>query len=208
MKKMMTIFNALVAISVGALLCSAAPGTSEPTAPAKIRVVNFQTCIEQSKLGKQEQTSFEALKKQMESALEEKEKVLNEMASKLEDNDYVDSLSPEAETEMKRKFRALSQEYAQIQNQYLQTLNQTNMKVLQKISEVVSAAAEAIAKQNNYDIVFNDEGTFYAAPAFDISTQVIAYMDQQFDKDAATKPANNKPAAPATPAPNNAAPKR
>jgi outer membrane protein len=194
MKKGYKMVSAAVLLAAAALFCSAAPSSGDMNAPAKVRVVNFKKCIEQSKLGKQEQASFDALKKQMESALEEKEKVLNDMATKLEDTDYVDSLSPEAETEMKRKFRALSQEYAQIQNQYLQTLNQTNMKVLQNISDKVSEAAEAVAKQNNFDLVLNDEGSFFASPAFDISSQVITTMDQLFDKDAAAAKSGAVPA--------------
>ena len=39
----------------------------------KIAVVNFKACVDQSKLGKEEQSHFEALRKQMENSLEEKE---------------------------------------------------------------------------------------------------------------------------------------
>lgn len=179
----------VVLVAAAALLSSAAPASNEGL---KIRVVKFKTCVEQSKLGKQEQASFEALKKQMESVLMEKEKVLNEMATKLEDTDYLDSLSPDAETELKRKFRGLSQEYGQLQNQYLQTLNQTNMKVLQNLNEKVAEASDVVAKQYNYDLVLNDESCFASAPSYDISSQVISVMDQKFDKE---------PSAAKTPAP-------
>ena len=49
----------------------------------RIAVVNFKKCVEQSKQGKQEQSSFEAMKKQMESVLAEKEKSLNGFSYRL-----------------------------------------------------------------------------------------------------------------------------
>lgn len=153
------------------------------TAPIKFRVVNFKTCAEQSKMGKQEQVSFEALKKQMENVLLEREKVLNDMAKKFEDEDYLDSLSPEAETEMKRKFRTLNQEYTQLQQQYLQTLQQTNYKVVQKLSDEVSKASDIVAKNSKIDMILNDETVFFASPSLDISAEVVKVMDETFERE-------------------------
>ena len=151
------------------------------------RMVNFKTCVEKSKLGKQEQSAFEALKKQMEGNLAEREKTINEMAAKFENSDFLDSLSEDAEVKLKREFRAISQEYSQIQNQYLQALQQTNYKVVQKLTEVVRKASEKFASRNRVDFILNDEAAFYAAPAKDISTQIIAIMDEMFESDASLK---------------------
>lgn len=166
------------------LLSAAFALASLTQADAAYKVVNFKTCIEQSKLGKQEQGTFEALKKQMETSLSEKEKTLNEMATKFEDPDYLDSLSAEAETELKRKFRHLNQEYNQLQSQYMQALQQTNFKVIQKLTDVITKAAETVAKQENIDLILNSEGAFYTSPTLDISPKIITVMDQQFDKEA------------------------
>lgn len=152
-----------------------------------VRVVNFKKCVEQSKLGKQEQGNFEGLKKQMETVLEEKEKTLTSLADKLSDPDYVDSISPEAETDMKRKFRALNQEYTQQQSQYMQTLNQMNFKVVQKMSEVISKVTGDLAKESHLDLVLNEEGCFFYAPELDFSDKVIEVMDKQFQKEPADK---------------------
>ena len=161
------------------------PATTTTTNKAlKVGVVNFKTCVEGSKYGKQEQSNFEALRKQMEAVLVEKEKTLNEMADKFNDLDYLDSLSPDAETEAKRKFRALSQEMSQFQTQYYQALNQTNIKIIQKLTEIVSSASAKVAEKNKLDILLNEEGGFYYSPALDYSKQVISIMDEEFDKDA------------------------
>lgn len=147
----------------------------------KIGVVNFKDVVEHSKYGKLEQSNFEMLKKQMESVLEDKEKTLTELSNKFNDPDYVDSLSSEAEQELKHKFRMVNQELGQIQAQYYQTLNQANMKVLQKLNELVAKAAANLAKESGLDLILNDDGGFYYAPQLDVSKKIIAALDGLYD---------------------------
>ncbi len=161
---------------------SGKPAASKAQKPLRIGIVNFKRCIENSKIGKQEVTNFEGLKKQMESVLTEKEKAINEMGEKFSDPDYLDSISPEKETELKRKFRQQSQEIGQLQNQYMQTLQQTNLKVISKLNELVNKAANKLAKAENLDIVLNEEGAFYYSPDLDFSSKVIAMLDDDFAK--------------------------
>lgn len=157
--------------------------SSFPTRQLRIGLVNFKTCVEKSKLGKQEQGTFDAMKKQMESILSEKEKGLNDMAGKLGDSDYLDSLAPDAETDLKRKFRALSQELSQAQNQYYQTLQQANFKIIQKIAETISTASEKVAKELKLDMIFNEDGAFYYSTDLDVSDLVVKEMDLIFEAD-------------------------
>jgi outer membrane protein len=185
------------------VLCAAAvavvPTTVEgastaPTSrPLSIGFANFKTVVEQSKVGKQEQATFDGMKKQMESILSEKEKALNEMATKFNYVDYLDALSPEAETELKRKFRAQSQEYQQQQQQYYQSLQQANYKILEKLADAVAKAAKEVAKENKLDVIYNQEGAFYYAPEFDVSSLIVAKMDVLFEKEAKEQPAAKEP---------------
>ncbi len=159
--------------------------TASANAETKIGVVDFKKCVEDSKLGKQEQASFEAMKKQMETVVEEKEKVLTELANKLNNVDELELMSPEAETELKRKFRGLSQEMNQLQTQFYQTLNQANFQIVQKLSELVTKASENVAKEKSLDIVLNSEGAFFSGEKLDISPAVVEKMNVQFDEEAA-----------------------
>lgn len=147
----------------------------------KIAVVDVKLCVEQSKLGKQEQSSFDALKKQMEEVMVKKEKELSDLAEKLNDPDFLDSIPAEAETELKRKFRALSQEVGQMQNQFYQALNQSNFKVMQTIGMAISEASKIIAERDGVDFIFNDEACFYAREKFDLSQTIITEMDKQYE---------------------------
>jgi len=148
----------------------------------KIGIVDLKTCAEESKLGKKEQEGFDAFRKQMETVLGEKEKVLNEMNSKLNDADYLDSLTLEAETELKRKFRALSQEGAGLHQQYMQALQQANFKIVQSLTESVADASQALAKKDGYDIIGNKETTFFANSNLDVSKAIVALMDTAWEQ--------------------------
>ena len=200
----------LTIIACAAMMVAVTPNYAAEPASATIKrsptvgVVNFKTCVEQSKIGKQEQSTFESMKKQMESILEEKEKTLNDIATKFNDPDYLDSLAPEAETELKRKFRALSQELQQQQQQYFQTLQQANYKIIQKLSEYITSASAEVAKEKKLDVILNQESAFFATPDLDVSTAVVAKMDEAFDKDAKEKAQQPAQKAADQPAMNNA----
>lgn len=153
----------------------------------KIGVINFKQVVEESKYGKLEQGNFETLKKQMESILEEKDKSLNEISAKINDPDYIDGLSQEAENELKHKFRVINQEVGQIQAQYYQTLQQANMKILQKLNDIVAKVAESIAKDNQLDLILNEDSFFYYSPALDISKKVISALDAQYESENKSK---------------------
>jgi outer membrane protein len=149
----------------------------------KIGTVNFKYCLDQSKIGKHEQSLFEKIRKEMEQSIEKKEKELNEMAPKFSD-EYLDALTPEAEKELKEKFKTLSQELTQQQNQYYHTLNQANFQTVQKLFEMISKVSKEVAKEKELDIILNDESCFFKSEALDYSKEVVAKLDAQFDMEA------------------------
>lgn len=147
-------------------------------------IVNFGTCVSDSKFGKQEQNSFEALKKQMSTLLEDTEKQLNEINAKFTDPEYLDGLSPDAEGELKVKFQTLSEELNRYQNQYYQVLNQANMRIFQVLAVHINTASENVAKEKKLSLIINKEASFFYNPQLDITADIIAEMDKQFEKEA------------------------
>lgn len=152
-----------------------------------IAVVNFTTCVQESKFGKKEQENFDNLRKQMVSMIEESQKELQELSQKLEDTDYLDSLSPKAEEELKMKFQTKNQDIARIQNQYYQMLQQANMQVMQKLNENVSKASEAVALKKNLGVVMNKEACFYYKPSLEVTKLVIDEMDKNYESEEKTR---------------------
>lgn len=145
---------------------------------AQVGIVSFKRCIEESKLGKDEQNSFEAMKKQMTEVLENTEQELTDLSKKFSDADYIDSLSPESEEELKIKFQTLNQELAKYQNQYYHALNAANAQLIDTISNMINQAAEHIAKDKDLNIVLNEYTAFYFDSELDITNDVIVEMDK------------------------------
>ncbi len=150
-------------------------------AELKIGFVNFKSCLEKSKHGQNEKNAFEALKKQMAEALEKTDKELESIAKKLEDQDYMDGLSPTAEEELKMKFQGLSQEYSRYQNQFYQLLNQANYKMVQTLHDEVSIAAEKVRDKNNLSLLLNEESAFAHISSLDFTQFVIEQMDRNYE---------------------------
>ncbi len=190
---------ALVAVALFSSTALVATDNPATETGLKIGFVNFRKAVEESKLGKAQQQAFEGMQNQMEAALLDLQKNLNEITTKLSDEDYLDGLSPEAENELKHKYRALSTELTRTQSQYMQTLQDANMKVLQMISSEVAEAAKEVATAKGLDLIVNEEAAFYHRPSMDLSSQVVAQMDAKFEREMKKAPADKNPAAtPAT----------
>lgn len=149
-------------------------------------IVNFENCVTESKYGKQEQDSFEKVREQMTTLMTDIEKQLNEIATKFQDPEFVDSLSPEAEQEMKARFQSLSEELNRYQNQYMQVMQQANMKIMQTMNNHISKASETIAKKRKIPMVVREEACFFYTPSFDITTSIIEEMDKAYTKESKT----------------------
>ena len=180
MKKTIAILFALV-------MCAAAPSiAAEKGASIHIGTVNVKAILEKSKFGVQEQARFDGMRKQMEHTLAQKEKELSELAPKFTD-EYLDSLTPEAEAELKEKFNTLSQDLTQKQNEFYQTLQQTQGQIVQKVFEMVADASKVLAKEKGFDVIVNDELCFFRADALDVSDDVIKKLDEMEVKTDGTK---------------------
>ena len=147
----------------------------------KIGFVNFKNCMEDSKQGQQEKGSFEVMRGQMQESLEKIETELQEIASQLEDQDYMDGLSPSAEEELKMRFQTLSQEFGRYQNQYYQILNQANFQMMQTLHAQVSTAAEKVRQKQKLAMVLNEDSVFAFADSMDVTSAVVEEMDRRFE---------------------------
>ncbi len=148
----------------------------------KMGIVNFNYCLDKSKLGKREKNSFEELKKQIESSMQAKEKELNDLAPKLNE-EYIDTLTPEAEAELKNKFRALSQECSQIEQQSYQLLQQSYSQVMQKLQKAIAKASQKVSQERNLSCTLNEDACFFYNKDLDISEFVVSELDAMYDKE-------------------------
>jgi outer membrane protein len=158
-----------------------------------IGVVNFSTCITESKAGKKEQENMDSMRKQMSSLMESTEKELKEIAAKFDDAEYLDSLSPKAEEELKTKFQTLQEDLNRYQNQFYQVLNHAHYQMLQRMNAAASKAAEKVAGQKQFGYVINKEACFYIRPDLDVTSLVINEMDKAYEIEAKKVSENEQP---------------
>jgi outer membrane protein len=149
-------------------------------------IVNAKKCLEKSKLGKAEQASFENMKKQRETSLKQKESLLQEIERQIEDNEELNDIADDSLVELKRKRRAIRNEGMQLQNQYMQELQEANMKIVQKLTDSISKASAQVAQESSssstpLEAIFTDEACTFYAPMLDVSDKIIAKMDAIFD---------------------------
>ncbi len=168
--------------------------TSQMLLADGIGVVDFKAVLEKSKIGKAEQTAFANLRDQMTGIVEKTEKDLEDVVKKLEDADYMDGLSDDAQQELQKKFQTLSQEMGRYQGQYYQILNQAQMRLLQELQTKVSESAKVIAEKQKLSLVLDEEACFYFNEKLEITDAVIKELDTRFDKESAEKDANKSTA--------------
>jgi len=159
-------------------------------------IVNFTNCILESKYGKYEQEQLEIKRKQYSTVLEDLDKKLKDVSAKLEDQEYMDNIAPEAEADLKLKKKTFSEDIGQKQSQYYQEMQQSQYQLMQKIAMIINKAAEKLAKEKQFGMIISKDACFYYRPDLDITTMVVDEMDKIFDEDmkkaAALKKANEK----------------
>ena len=147
----------------------------------KVGIVNFGSCIIESKLGKQEQNALETMRKQFVTLVEDTDKQMREISDKLNDQDYLDGLSKEAEEGMKAKLSQLGEDMNRYQQQYYQVMNQGQTKIIQNVVAGISHASEQLAAAKGYDVILNKEACFFSASALDVTNEVVKEMDKSFE---------------------------
>ncbi|PCI78164.1 hypothetical protein COB21_01465 [Candidatus Aerophobetes bacterium] len=179
-KKTLTVACTLV-------LCSAAAHADA----LKVGIVNFEKCITESKFGKKEQENFDAVKTQMNAVMGDLQSQIQTMADDFNNPELMDSLSHEAEEEMKGKYQSLNEEYQRAQNQFMQVMNQAQMQVLHSMGSRVAEASKKLAEDSKnlpesqqISLVVRDDICFYYnAPQDEVTNDVVAILDKQFDLD-------------------------
>jgi outer membrane protein len=182
MRKSIYLSATLFAILAGPAIADEAP---------VIGVVNFSNCVTDSKTGKKEQENMENLRKQMASLIENTEKELREIAAKFEDTEYLDSLSPKAEEELKTRHQTLQEDLGRYQQQFYQVLQHAQYQLVQKMGSTIATASEKIAKEKKLDYIMNREACFYIRPDLDVTQLVVTEMDKSFEEDASKKVTEN-----------------
>lgn len=170
------------------LIGSVAAGDITP----KLGIVDFELCATESKMGKEESTSFNSLQNKAMADMQSMEKERQELAKKTEDQDYLDGLSPDAQQELHQKVQNHQMKMQMAGESYEKTLRQTYEMMQDKLSTTVKQAAEKIAQEKKLDMVIPSRFCIYSMPTLNITDTVIKKMDEMFEKSQKENPEAKK----------------
>lgn len=184
MKKLnLWIFGMGLAALVATSTVSAQTEGPKITQAARIGVLNTRKCLEESKASKFERANLDKMKTQMETVLKDKEKAVQAIQSKLQDEDYMDSISDEAERELKHKRKTLMEEGMELNKQFVETLENANMKIVQSLIEKIAKVSKEVAQDPAHplDAILTSEACTFYADTLDVTNLVLAKLDSLFE---------------------------
>ncbi len=145
--------------------------------------VNFDTCILESKHGQHRTSAFHDAENKAKAVIADLEKQIQTLSDKLEDSEYLDGLSPEAEEELRSQLRMQSENLMRSQQQYYQGMNQARMQLIDSLRSCVQQACESVAKKHKLSMIIQKDSCFYYEPTQDITAEVVSEMDKNFEKE-------------------------
>lgn len=157
---------------------------------AGLRVVNTRECFINSKLGKQEQQAFEALKNEKTKSIDETSKKLHEIADKLSSSELLESMSPKEEQNLKSMYEQLNQDLNQLHNESYQVLYQADMRINQTLQNNIDESLQEMEKEGPY-IILKSDACYYYSPELDVTNTVIKKLDEKFEKTTKAQSATN-----------------
>ncbi len=153
-----------------------------------VGTVDLEKCVTESKTGQEEQKKVKETESQMQTLLKDRQKELEKITHQLNDPDFVDSLSPEAEKELTAQYQKLSEEYGLYQNQLLQVMQQTNMQFYETMLKHVKKAATTVSKEHKMPFIIRKDLCLSFPSSADITPQIVAAMDRAFDANQKKRP--------------------
>jgi outer membrane protein len=170
---------------------------------AKIAIIDFQAALAGNTMGKkaQDQLATEVNKKQQD--MEKTQKSLEDAQNKL--RTQANALSEDAKANLSRDIDRMTTDLQRKNDDAQKELQELQQNLLRPIAERLQKVLEAYASEMGYSAVLDAMTVVWAAPAADITTEII----RRIDADVAASPAPAaapKAAAPPAPAPRPAAP--
>lgn len=149
----------------------------------RIGVYDSSKCVMETKYGQEEINNVKAVETQLQKAVDDIRQQLVDTEGQLRNTDLLDSLSPDAIAALKTKAQNLSQELERYLNQSAQIMQQAQMNFQHNMIEKINIASKAVAARSNFRKMAPLEGFSYVHADDDVTQQIIAEMESNFEKD-------------------------
>src|SRR5262245_28808925 len=178
-------------------------GLHAQAAPAKVAIIDFQSALAGNTLGKkaQDQLAGEVNKRQQD--MEKTQKSLEDAQNKLRTQS--NALSEDAKANLSRDIDRMTTDLQRKNDDAQKELQELQQTLLRPIAERLQKVLDAYASEMGYAAVLDAMTVVWAAPAADITTEIIRRIDADVAAGpapaAAPKAAAPAPAPPAAPRP-------
>jgi len=144
-------------------------------------IVNFQACVSETKVAQEKQKELEGLEKQFRVRIDEIQKRCKEIDEKLGNEAYIDSISAEAEENLKNERQAEVQKLMSAQNEFQQIMQQQQMAFQQSFVLSLSDAAKQVAKERGHSFVISKDACLFYDDKLDMTKDVVAKVNAVYD---------------------------
>jgi Skp family chaperone for outer membrane proteins len=187
----------LIVLLVPAALLAQAAAPKESTAPSgagRVAVVDFQRAITENADGKKSQEKYMAQLNKMQKDFEEKQKLLTETQTKLQNGDK--TLNDATKADLAKQIDKMNTELQRMNDDAQKDLPDLQQQLFRPIAEKVNEVLKAYSTENGFAVVFDSSSQasslIYVQDVADITTEIIRRVDATPTK---------APGAPAAPAP-------
>jgi outer membrane protein len=148
----------------------------------KIGVVDFQTILETSKVGKAAQKEIKSEGEKMEETLKEKGAEIEALKKKLERDALVIDRDTRAERE--REIRIKINDIKALQKKYMSDFRDLEARMIDRIRTQLIDIIESIGKNEGFLLIMekNQAGVLYSPGTVDITEKVIRLYNKKVEK--------------------------
>jgi outer membrane protein len=145
----------------------------------KIGLVDFQKVLDNSTAGKAAQAEINKKGETMEAEIRKMGEEVEALKNNLEREALV--MSREAKEEKERELRIKISDLRVLQNRHMQTFQETERELVQKIQKEVMDLVREIGAKEGYQLILErrESGAVYFINSMDITDQIIAAYNQK-----------------------------
>ncbi|MBI5446240.1 MAG: OmpH family outer membrane protein [Deltaproteobacteria bacterium] len=160
------------------------PAEGAQVAAGKIGVVDFQRCLNESKVGQKLKAEFSAHAQKAQAEFEKKETDLKQLREAIEKQGLV--LSPAARVEKEKEYNDKRELFKEQFRATQQALQRQDQELTGRISRELQAIALKVGESEGYALILEklESGVLFAGKEIDLTDEVIRRYDQEADQKA------------------------
>lgn len=149
----------------------------------RLAVVNLGKLLNEAPQALAETKRLESLFSSRESELSQEKLQLDNAQEALQLQ--ADTLSEADRVQHERELRSRQRDYVRKLEDYREAVSIARNDSLQKVQDEIDQAVEAVRARDNIDLVFRESHYMAASERINMTDQVLAYLQQQFDQEQA-----------------------